>query len=406
VTPLDSAHTAEKYYTISYMHAQHSGTMGKNSSNVRSCLIISPPFLLLSLVIYQVYQVHQVTYNRGQLAFLQEHYYLSGGQQQQDVANERTGGYHYSPFPLGNAVPLPSIRLEKQDNETESARQDLYGGKGDNLHLGGFTKIDHMGLSPTVWRFMIEIMGVRSVLDVGCGRGISTSWFVMHGLANTTLCVEGSHDAYEKSILPSKQTQMVEHDFSRGPWWPSKTFDAVWCVEFLEHVGMNFQFNYIQAFRKAGVIFASHSIWGGWHHVEVHDDDWWILKFEMLGFRYNEKLTEEIRHLAKHDKRIETDLFDGAPKTYNSQHVWLNMLVFINPAVTSLPQHSHLLVDHGCYNTSEDVEGVGRVIVNRKCGTEKTQLEESIPPPEFEPYRIDNPEKRHNDWEKWVKDHL
>ncbi len=50
------------------------------------------------------------------------------------------------------------------------------------------------------------------------------------------LCLEGSHDAVTHTYLPDPQKQVVEHDFSRGPYWPAKTYDAVWCVEFLEHV--------------------------------------------------------------------------------------------------------------------------------------------------------------------------
>lgn len=49
-----------------------------------------------------------------------------------------------------------------------------------------------------------------------------------------------------------------------GPWWPKRTVDAVWCVEFTEHVGRNFQPNYITAWRKAALIFMTHSLWGGW----------------------------------------------------------------------------------------------------------------------------------------------
>lgn len=69
-------------------------------------------------------------------------------------------------------------------------------------------------------------IGVHSLMDVGCGRGISTSWFAFHGA--DVLCVEGSHDAFENSVLPDPNSQMVEHDFSRGPWWPEKTYDAIW----------------------------------------------------------------------------------------------------------------------------------------------------------------------------------
>mmetsp|Transcript_9677 Transcript_9677/g.10750 ORF Transcript_9677/g.10750 Transcript_9677/m.10750 type:complete len:213 (+) Transcript_9677:50-688(+) len=202
--------------------------MERKSYNGSSCIFIFLPLLLMGLIVYQV------TYNQSQLALLQQQYYLSEAHLNYQGDDRTLEHNSYSRLPLGDAVPLPSIRNANKKNESD--RQDIYGGKGDSLHLGGFTKIDHMGLSPTVWRYMIEMLGVRSLLDVGCGRGISTSWFIMHGLADTTLCVEGSHDAYEKSILPSPQTQMVEHDFSRGPWWPSRTFDAVWCVEFLEHV--------------------------------------------------------------------------------------------------------------------------------------------------------------------------
>ena len=78
----------------------------------------------------------------------------------------------------------------------------------------GFTDIDLHGISPTVWRNMLTQFGVKSLIDVGCGRGISTLWFVLQGV--DTLCVEGSHDAVENSLLPDPSTQMVEHDFSRG----------------------------------------------------------------------------------------------------------------------------------------------------------------------------------------------
>jgi len=86
--------------------------------------------------------------------------------------------------------------------------------------------------------------------------------------------LEGSHYAVLKTVLPHPAKQIVEHDFSRGPWWPTDTYDAVWCVEFLEHVGRNYHHNYFSAFRKSALIFATHSNWGGWHHVEVHNDDW------------------------------------------------------------------------------------------------------------------------------------
>jgi Methyltransferase domain len=135
-------------------------------------------------------------------------------------------------IPKGKAIALPSVRVAKEEFKSN----EQYGGKGDKPHLGGFTDMDHHGVSPAVWKWMMTYIGVHSILDVGCGRGISTSWFYFHGA--DVLCVEGSHDAIENTVIPDT-SRIVEHDFSRGPWWPEKTYDAVWCVEFLEHVRMN-----------------------------------------------------------------------------------------------------------------------------------------------------------------------
>lgn len=171
-----------------------------------------------------------------QTAYLQGRYSVSVPQTADFQSNVDTAPVlpqlqsHSHAIPLGEAVALPSIRADVES----VARDTRYGGQGDKPHLGGFVEFDMHGISPATWTLMLETFGVKSVLDVGCGRGISTTWFVMHGV--DALCVEGSHDALEKSMLPDPAIQMVEHDFSRGPWWPKKTYDAVWCVEFLEHV--------------------------------------------------------------------------------------------------------------------------------------------------------------------------
>ena len=68
---------------------------------------------------------------------------------------------------------------------------------------------------------MIEKLGVKSLVEVGCGRGMSSLWFHLHGVK--TQCVEGSHDAVEKNLLKiqyetADENLVYEHDFSRGPW--------------------------------------------------------------------------------------------------------------------------------------------------------------------------------------------
>jgi len=219
--------------------------------------------------------------------------------------------------------------------------------------LGGFTEFDFDGMSPRLWRFLMTNWTVKSVVDVGCGRGVSSSWFYSHGAR--VLCVEGSHDAVERSVLP--QDHIVEHDFTRGPWWPQETFDLAWSVEFLEHVGRPYMGNYQPIFHRAAILCVSHSTWGGWHHVEAHMREWWIHKFQSLGFVYMPDLTDVVKAIAKSGsgetceptlKRCPKHHTTGAPAPFSAQHLQHRALVFLNPRVASLPQHDHLFHEDGC----------------------------------------------------------
>lgn len=132
--------------------------------------------------------------------------------------------------PRGKAENLPSIRAEDDKRDVDGLEVDLG------------------NISPEVWKHMVTKLGVKSVLDVGCGRGISSLWFYRHGL--DVLCVESSHDAVASTVLPDPKNQLVEHDFSRGPWWPEQTYSACWVVDFLEHV------SYVQPLIQVLLYFA------------------------------------------------------------------------------------------------------------------------------------------------------
>ena len=94
----------------------------------------------------------------------------------------------------------PSVVLVPSEEKNTEAIRDIYGGKVDALHLGGFTEIDPMGISENLWRFMLGPLAIKSIVDVGCGRGHSTNFFMNSGAK--VLCVEGSHDAVMQSLLP------------------------------------------------------------------------------------------------------------------------------------------------------------------------------------------------------------
>mmetsp|Transcript_6918 Transcript_6918/g.19390 ORF Transcript_6918/g.19390 Transcript_6918/m.19390 type:complete len:201 (-) Transcript_6918:125-727(-) len=145
----------------------------------------------------------------------------------------------------------------------------------------------------------------------------------------------------------SRRSSIVEHDYSRGPYWPAQTYDMAWSVEFLEHVGVNYQYNYISTLRKAAIIVVTSSRWGGWHHVEVHWDDWWIQKLTSYGLIYDETLTARVKQWVREERRDPAAVAPNG-EHYHAQHLGLSAKVFVNPAVASLPQHAHLLYRLGC----------------------------------------------------------
>ena len=279
-------------------------------------------------------------------------------------------------------------------------------------------------------------LGVKSLVDVGCGRGISTSWFILHGL-KYVVCVEGSHDAVSTSLLAGLKNvpegaeyAIVEHDFSRGPWWPEKTVDVVSSF-LLSVLCLHAFWGEITTFFSQGMvcricgacwqklsnellydisqscIYLSDTLKLGWvesrrgittffiiirrlfgctfsillSSFQVHDNDWWRGRMESMGFVYSEHLTMMMKEKAGEDK-MRTDLLKEMEegKEYSiGQHLWTTLQVFINPLVASLPQHAHLFAEHGCFEGKTGFE----------CGKSGTKSESLTALPEsYKPLKL------------------
>ena len=252
-----------------------------------------------------------------------------------------------TPFDIDSISPPAQKGMKPSAAERKQTDGKFYGGKGDKPHLGGFTyKVDMDGISTNLWRFLIGQIAVRSIVDVGCGMGVSSAYFLSQGV--DVLCVEGSSDAVAHSLMP--KDRIVEHDFSLGPWWPSSTYDAVWSVEFVEHVGRQYMDNYMPIFKKAALVFVTSSGTGGWHHVEVHEKWWWRGRMAAEGFIFLNDLTKQVR--AHPGAKIH--------QNESGMHIVHGMDVFVNPRVASLPQHKHLFGGKGCYGDAVDNQNGGR----------------------------------------------
>ena len=79
----------------------------------------------------------------------------------------------------------------------------IYGIPDASVALPGLSvRMRNIWAGLLVWKYMITYFGVKSLLDVGCGRGISTAWFYLHVVE--TFCVEGSLAAKPSHPMPRK----------------------------------------------------------------------------------------------------------------------------------------------------------------------------------------------------------
>lgn len=159
-------------------------------------------------------------------------------------------------------------------------------------HLGG-----HGG---TTWvdvgtlRYLKEKFDIATMLDVGCGpmgmsnvaRKMSVAW---HGIDGDPAI----------AVVAQGDPTFFLHDFNTGPFIPASQYDLGWSVEFLEHVEEQYQSNYMAAFQKCKYVVctAAPPGWGGFHHVNEQEQDYWKTKFKEYGFTFDAHVTSKIRHI-------------------------------------------------------------------------------------------------------------
>jgi hypothetical protein len=165
-------------------------------------------------------------------------------------------------------------------------------------HLGGYivglTEFgDPNTYSTEVWDWMIKC-GIKSLIDVGCGEGHSTKYFLDRGIE--CIGVEGGENAFNNSSVKDK---LFLHDYTEGPYIPNKQYDAVWCCEFVEHIEEEYMENFLKTFDFSNKIFMTHATPGqpGYHHVNCQPSDYWIRILEKRGFKYNNELSVFLRGL-------------------------------------------------------------------------------------------------------------
>lgn len=162
-------------------------------------------------------------------------------------------------------------------------------------HLGGHlnkTHLDEGSLS-----FFINILKIKSFLDIGCGPGGMVELANKKGLES--LGIDGDY-----TLNRFDATKFIIHDFTQGPLLLDKTFDLCWSCEFVEHVEKDYVDNFMKTFNYANqvlITFAPPNT-PGHHHVNCQTQEYWIDLFKNYNFNYNNYITKHIRKVSTMQK--------------------------------------------------------------------------------------------------------
>ena len=164
-------------------------------------------------------------------------------------------------------------------------------------HLGGYyTTIDPPSQCPKMWKYIIETLNVKSVLDVGCGMGYAMQEFMKY--CDEVVGIDGSSYALQNS--PVKEN-IFSHDYTIGELETEDRYDLCWCCEFVEHVGEQYVDNFLSTFAFCNYVAMTHAVpgQGGHHHVNCQPKEYWIEKLKEYGFEYDEEFTDKLKEIAK-----------------------------------------------------------------------------------------------------------
>lgn len=173
---------------------------------------------------------------------------------------------------------------------SEGLTPDMSGVFVERGHLGGYvTGGDEATFFPDLWRYLVEVEEVKSVLDVGCGEGHALRCF--RDMGCNVLGVDG---------VTQPDPDIVTHDFVQGSLVLNEDYDLVWSCEFVEHVRERYMSNFLRTFRAARLALITHADPGqaGYHHVNCRTRDYWLGAMAANGFWFDERLTQESREMA------------------------------------------------------------------------------------------------------------
>ena len=139
---------------------------------------------------------------------------------------------------------------------------------------------------PDLWRFLVDSLGVKSVLDIGCGAGAATRFF--RELECFVTPIDGVDTGLDGLII---------HDYTTGPSGIEVDYDLAWVCEVVEHIEVRFLPKLAADLAPCKTIAMTHAFPGqqGHHHVNCRTQDYWLGFFAGIGFMLDAELTRVAR---------------------------------------------------------------------------------------------------------------
>jgi SAM-dependent methyltransferase len=134
-----------------------------------------------------------------------------------------------------------------------------------------------------VIRLLAEQLPVRSVLDLGCGRGVWLSIWQQHG-AQDIQGVDGPYIDPERLHIP--KAQFLARDLAQ-PLRLGREFDLVESLEVAEHIPEQASEQFVDSLTQHGklILFSAATPGqGGENHINEQPPEYWQAKFAARGY--------------------------------------------------------------------------------------------------------------------------
>lgn len=162
-------------------------------------------------------------------------------------------------------------------------------------HLGGNIRFgDPDTFAPKAWDYLIERLGVSSVMDLGSGLGHASRYFHRRGVQ--VVAVDGLIENVRDAIYPT-----ILHDLTTGP--VTTRVDLVHCQEVVEHIEERYLDHLLDSLLCGKYILMTNALpgQGGHHHVNLQPTEYWIGHLERRGCHVLVDDSNRIRGFAEQD---------------------------------------------------------------------------------------------------------